>query len=350
MAKLPQRYTPDVNERIIENASRILAEAAAGPPRKRPSRNTVLVLGGAGLLASVLVFGGRTSPGEASGAVAFDRSSLISADATGTAARAGDFAPPRPLPTPAVVPEPAPEPSPRRVTVPRPSQATRPRRSETLAPRRFEEVVASTESITIDAVEEGGEAVLYDGAVEEAPVLQVPAAPRTLAAGTRLPVVLSHAVVTGPAPAPVTVSVEVDTGPIAADSILNGEAFAVEETDRVQIVVRSVVKDGRSVEIEGIVLAQDELGVPGKVIRKGSKAKTVAGRAVGAVGGAVSALSFGLLGGDTDVANLAVSELARQAGSDAVRWAQGFSVSTKAVRVEAGTRAIVFLRKDVVFP
>lgn len=270
---LPQRYTPDVNERIIENASRILAEAASGPPRRRLSRTTVFVVAGSALLVSVLVFGGRTGPSNRSGAVAFDRSSLISDAATGTSTRALDFAPPHPVETPLVVPD-----------VP-PSAPTPAKASDMLEPARPHRAVSRSESpppipgggeelVAVDALSMGDEAVLYDSATDETSVPLADPPPRTLAAGTRIPIVLSHAIVTGPATAPVSATVEVELGPIPAGSVLNGEAFAVEESDRAQVVFRSVVSGGRSVEIEGVTLSQEELGIPGKVIRKGSKGLT----------------------------------------------------------------------------
>jgi len=102
---LPSRYTPEVNDRIINEAARILAEAAAsGKPRQRPTLAIAAVLLPVVVLSGLAVLDLGDAPG--GGAVASDRSSVISAEATGTGAKARDFLNAGPPQKPAPFPEP----------------------------------------------------------------------------------------------------------------------------------------------------------------------------------------------------------------------------------------------------
>ena len=74
------------------------------------------------------------------------------------------------------------------------------------------------------------------------------------------------------------------------------------------------------------------------------------GRVLGALGGAASTLSFGLLGPRPDLADLTAAELAQQAGRDVQGVSRQWSVSDKAVRLEAGTRGVLYLRADLKLP
>src|SRR5262249_2477982 len=100
--------------------------------------------------------------------------------------------------------------------------------------------------------------------------------------GTRLDAVLDQPVTTGAALAPATAKLAKDVHvgdrlAIPSGAILIGEAFSTQQDDRVQVVFTAFVKEGKTVPFEGWALQEGEMGIRGKVIRKGSKVKRGAG-------------------------------------------------------------------------
>lgn len=83
--------------------------------------------------------------------------------------------------------------------------------------------------------------------------------PPVLNVGTRIRAVIREPVVTSPGGTPVTafVAEDVVSGDrvaLAAGARLIGDAFAIEEDDRVQVVFTVVVSDGRTLPVSGVVL------------------------------------------------------------------------------------------------
>lgn len=344
---LPSRYTPEVNDRIIQEAGRILAQAAAsGKPRSTPRAAAAAVL------LPVVVLGGVVlhdlGKGGDPGRVAFDRSSVISADATGTGARASDFAPRQPkqampLPTGAPAAPPAAAPMPVRRARSAPNT---PRGEIDIATKRQD--VALAEEVLFDEADPAAFALVVNAPTEAPP-------PRLLSVGTRIPVVFQEPLITGSTPVPATarvaVPVEVEGRvTLPGGTTVIGEAFAVAESDRVQVAFTTVLLEGRSVPLQGLALAGDGgLGVPGKVLKKG-KGRGAAGRLLGVLGSAANAASLGLLGGERGLHETAAVELAQGLTHDMQSWANRFSFSDKVVRVPAGTNALVYLRADLTLP
>lgn len=355
MALLPSRYTPETNERIIREAARILAGAATpGRPPRRPRAALAAVLFPAVTIVG-LGFLERDDP-HGSG-VPFDRSSVISADVTGTTAKLQDFlyaqgGTEKPRFAEAV--EPHAEVSPTsHVRFSATDSASRPR------PTARTDYRASSAKTTDDV---GATEVVFDENATpfREPVSPPPApaasSPSLINVGTRIPVILTHDVVTGTGPAPVSARVESDA---MADSgvalpkgaLVVGEGFSIDESDRVQVVFSALVVKGKTVALQGLALGvDDDLGLPGKVVRKTSKGRGGAGRALGALGGAASTLSFGLLGPKPALVDLTAAELAQQASRDVQAVSRQWSLSDKVVRLAAGTRGIVYLRADLQLP
>src|SRR5260370_1108767 len=122
--------------------------------------------------------------------------------------------------------------------------------------------------------------------------------PLVINIGTRSEAVLSNPVITGAALAPATARLANDVYvgdrlAMPAGTVLVGEGFATQQDDRAQVVFTAMVKDGKTIQLEGWALQEGETGIHAKLVRKGSKAKKGAGTVLGA---AASALSFGLGG------------------------------------------------------
>jgi hypothetical protein len=199
--------------------------------------------------------------------------------------------------------------------------------------------------------------VLVSQAEVDAALAAAPPAPSpeklTLNIGTRFPVRLVTTATTGAAAG--VCSAETVADVVVGDNValpkgtrLEGLAFATRENDRAQIVFRALVLDGKTVSLQGIVIGKDgEFGVKGKVVRKASKLKHVAGRVTGAVADAAMWGSIGagtLAGGDYGILDQLTSGAARDLNVLEQQWTR----SDKAVRVAAGTAAEVYLRGDVV--
>jgi hypothetical protein len=345
---LPSRYTPEVNDRIINEAARILAEAASsGKPRQRPT------LAIAAVLFAVVVLGGLAAldfgDGQGGGGVAFDRSSVISADATGTGAKARDFLAAR---APQVFAPSSPQVSPNPVvaSVQRPGPRVARAGSKTAPP------IGAAEGET--PASSPDEEVLFDSGSNFVAVVPAaePRAPIVLNVGARIPIVLAEPLTTGATSVPLNARVASDVMvgsrvALAAGSPVIGEGFAVHENDRVQAVLAAVVVDRRTLPLQGLVLGGDgELGLAGKVLKKGAKTKGAAGRILGVLGSAANAASLGLFATKPGLAEAAAVELTQDATRSLDRLGERWSLSNKVVRVPAGTTAYVYLRSDLELP
>jgi hypothetical protein len=167
--------------------------------------------------------------------------------------------------------------------------------------------------------------------------------------GTRVEALLTEPVVTGAALAPATAQLvnDVMVGDqiaIPAGTLLVGEGFATQQDDRAQVVFSAIVKDGKTVQFEGWALQQGEVGVKGKVIKKGSKGKGGAGTLLGA---AATGLSFGLSGAVPGAGGAALSSLGNSAASDLIGLGRDWRRTDKVVRVEKGVPITVYIRRDL---
>jgi hypothetical protein len=167
--------------------------------------------------------------------------------------------------------------------------------------------------------------------------------------GTRIDAVLTDPVITGAAFAPATAKVTADVYAgdrlaIAAGTVLVGEAFAAEQHDRAQVVFTAIVRNGKTVPFEGWALQEGEMGLPAKVLRKGSKAGKGAGAVLGA---AASALTYGLAGAAGGPEGAALASLGNSAAQDLTGVARDWRRSNKVLRVESGVLVTVYIRRDL---
>jgi hypothetical protein len=174
-------------------------------------------------------------------------------------------------------------------------------------------------------------------------------APVTINVGTRFEAILTHPLVTGAAIAPATARVasDVHVGErlvIAAGTLLVGEAFAIQHNDRAQVVFSALIKAGKTVPFEGWTLQDGEMGVRGKVLREGSKAKK--GTSV-MLGAAASALTFGLVGARSGMEGAVLSSVRGSAAGELSSISRDLQPSDKVLRVEADVRVTVYVRRDV---
>src|SRR5262245_909458 len=344
---LPSRYTPEVNDRIINEAARILASAAAsGKPKRRPASAIAV------LLVPLAVVGGLVAtegPGVPGGTVAFDRASVIAAAATGTGARVRDFLAKGASGEPARPESTAASPSPgaerlkgsrfaavRAGRVPSPTPLSPGHDRRAAAPAEPDEVLFDSET--------GYAAVVPAEEQARAVVLNV---------GSRIPIVLAEALTTGATAVPFggRVASDVSVGTrvaLPAGASVIGEAFAVSDNDRVQAVLAAVVVNGRTLPLQGLVLGTDGgLGLPGKVLSKGSKSKGATRRALALLGSAANAASLGMFASKPGIGGAAALELAQDASHGLDHLAQRWSPSDKVVRVPAGSSAFIYLRSDL---
>jgi hypothetical protein len=333
---LPSRWQEILRREAAANVGTVLAQAREQPDPRRVPRWTMpaLVVG----VASVSLLGllGRTDA-KGRGNLPFDRSTVISTRTAGLGASAEDLAPratPSPLlaaladPTPALA---SPRPEPRR--------AIRRDMSAPACPEcdKRRAALAHMEASSIP------EPSPSPSAVPEKPL------PLVINIGTRIQAVLTDPVVTGAALAPATAKLANDVlvgdrVAIPAGTVLVGEGFATQQDDRAQVVFSAVVKDGKTLQFEGWALQEGEIGVKGKVVRKGSKGRSGAGTVLGA---AASALTFGLSGAVPGAGGAALSSLGNTAANDMVGLGRDWRRSDKVVRVEAGVPVTVYIRRDL---
>lgn len=287
--------------------------------------------------------------------VPYGRGTVISTESAGVGATLADLSPPSPpaeaqneapapQPTPSEEPTPEPAPSPRVAAARlRPARATLGTAPPSLAPEWEEE---PTELLREEA----------DLLLTPEPGASPSTAPRPRSAvlniGTRLTVVVEHPVTTSPAGSQVSARLRDDVirdGAVlvARGTPVEGLAFATDDDDRVQMAFRALIAEGKTVPLRGVALGEDGApGVPGKVVRKGSRGKSGVGRVLGAVG---RVASFGLLGGD-NVAEDMANDVLRSAGRDLGDVERRWRSSDKVLRLAKGATVTVYLESDVTLP
>ncbi len=173
-------------------------------------------------------------------------------------------------------------------------------------------------------------------------------APLVINVGTRIPALLTDPVITGAALAPVTAKLAQDVlvgdrVALPAGARLVGEAFATEDGDRVQVVFSSVVVNGTTHRIEGWALQDGEVGLKGRVLKKGSKGKKGAASLLGA---AATGLTYGVAGAIAGAPGAALTSLGTSVANDMQGLGREWRYSDKVVRIEAGAATVIYLRRD----
>jgi len=343
---LPSRWQEILRREAAANVGTVLAQARDQPDPRRVPRWTVpsLVVGLAS--ASLLSVMGRTEP-SGRGSVPFDRSTVISTRSAGFGASAEDLAP---RPMPAAIPMPSPD-----ASAPAPPQRQprpEPRRAERGADRL---PAACPDCDKRRAAHQFNVSTLPESELAPEPPPSVPPSPPekplplVINIGTRIEAVLSNPVITGAALAPATARLANDVYvgdrlAMPAGTVLVGEGFATQQDDRAQVVFTAMVKDGKTIQLEGWALQEGETGIHAKLVRKGSKAKKGAGTVLGA---AASALSFGLGGAVSGPEGAALASLGNTAANDLVGLGRDWRRTDKVLRVEAGVPITVYIRRDV---
>jgi hypothetical protein len=339
-SNLPSRWQEILRREAADNVGQVLAQARNQPPPRRLPRWTVPAAAVAVGSFSLLNLLG-SSEAKSGGSVPFDRSAVISTRTAGLGANAEDLAPakkaidatPTTAPTPAPTPPALELPARKRLAPSTPKPA---RRSSDYEKRQIAEKPPEPEPTP---------------ATPEPPPVTLPPKPPPVVVnvGTRLQAILTDPVITGAALAPATAKLAADffVGDrlvIPEGTPLVGEGFATQQDDRVQVVFSAFVREGKTLQFEGWALQNSEMGIAGKLIRKGSKVKSGSGTVLGA---AASALTFGLAGAAGGPAGAAFSNLGSTVGSDLNRLGRDWRLSDKAVRVEAGVPIIVYVRRDL---
>lgn len=199
-------------------------------------------------------------------------------------------------------------------------------------------------------------AVIFSEEDNDSSVIVPPAealAPIVVNVGERLVGKLAYPVITGGGAVPATLTVVDDLvagGRIAvpAGSRLVGQAFATTANDRVQLVVNAVVIDGRTVPMSAVAFDEDnQIGVAGKVLKKGGGLKGAGGHAVSIFS---KVLSFGagqMLPGADGLLGAAAGNAVSEANAGLAQAASQWVLSTKVVEVAAGKRVIIYLAGDL---
>lgn len=338
---LPSRWQEILRREAAENVGNVLAQAKDQPDPRRVPRWTVptLVVG----VASVSLFsinGGTQATGN--GSVPFDRSTVISTRTAGLGASAEDLAP---RSAPSTAPTTAPDPL---SVLDKPVQE----RPEPRPPARSKK--AGRACPDCDRRRATAMADVLSTPPQEPETPPSPPAPEKPPAiviniGSRIAAVLTDPVVTGAALAPATAKLANDVYvgdrlAIPAGAMLVGEAFATQQDDRAQVVFSAIVRDGKTTQFEGWALQDGEIGIKGKLVRKGSKTKRGAGTVLGA---AASALTYGLAGVGSGAERAAIGALGGTAANDLIGLSRDWRQSDKVVRVPAGLAITVYIRRDL---
>ncbi len=336
---LPSRWQEILRREAAANVGTVLAQAKQQPDPYRVPRWTMpAVVVGVASVSLLSILGGSEVKGK--GTLPFDRSTVISTRTAGLGASAEDLAP-RAVPTPPSMPSPDDPPVAAlhdRRELPEPKRAQRRERPAASCPecdKRRAAMFPPDQAL----------------APEPSPIPSPPEkpAPLVINIGTRVQAVLTEPVVTGAALAPATAKLVSDVlvgdrVAIPAGTTLVGEGFATQQDDRAQVVFSAIVKDGKTLQLEGWALQEGEIGVKGKVVRKGSKGKSGAGTLLGA---AASGLTFGLSGAVPGAGGAALSSLGSAAASDLIGLGRDWRRTDKVVRVEAGVPITVYIRRDL---
>jgi hypothetical protein len=356
-SQLPSRYEQVLNKRFAE-AMDTLRRSPSTPTTGTARRPWWLIAGS--IVAGLAVTTMRLFPTITRSSVPFAASNTV--QVMGLSQGAGEFLPlaaPPPPPAASLESVPTPKPVGTRVA----GVVTRADESrfgialpDTLA--SVEETDAGTVAY-LRAAPKVEEAVLFDDETEPNLTIAVDHEQdqprRVVNLGSRVPATLVYPVRTGPAPVPVTARIneEVRVGDhtaIKAGSLLVGSAIATRESDRVQMAFSALVQDGLTVRFQGVALGADgEMGVAGRLIRKGTTGRRWASRAAGAVG---AALSLDLARKTSGLTGTAARELASDVDRDfdyfERNWGEGRS--DKVVEAASGTAFLVSLGADLVVP
>jgi len=337
---LPSRWQEILRREAAENVGNVLAQAKDQPDPRRIPRWTVPALAvGLASVSLLSINGGTEATGK--GSVPFDRSTVISTRTAGLGASAEDLAPHR---EPSAAPDPVVEPSPA-------AAAQLPERAE---PRRPSRPASGNRARPDKERRRADLAEVLSTRPQEAESPPPPPAPEkppplVVNIGTRIAAVLTDPVVTGAALAPATAKLTSDIYvgdrlAVPSGTLLVGEAFATQQDDRAQVVFSAIVRDGKTIHLEGWALQDGEIGIRGKLVRKGSKTKRGAGTVLGA---AASALTFGLAGVGSGPERAALASLGNTAANDLIGLGRDWRQSDKVVRVPAGVPIIVYIRRDL---
>lgn len=195
-----------------------------------------------------------------------------------------------------------------------------------------------------------------DPAAPAAAATPSPPQPTIVNMGTRLQARLESGVRTGATLTPVTAVLTADMRSgerviLPAGARVVGSAFATTGDDRVQVVWRALVVNGRTVPFEGETLADDgTLGLVGKVIDRRGKGilRRIGSVALTAAGATVA---YGVPGSDS-VLGRAGDVAADQAGRQLERMGQQreWLQADKVVELRAGAPCVVYVSSDVVLP
>jgi hypothetical protein len=353
--QLPSRHTSVEMQQGVLRSAQLLARAQASGPQKTPA---LWKLMGAALPVAMLILVAtrdRASARASTSGVSFDRTQLVSAGLAGLKVSAQDLVDPSPSPQetalPALQSQPPPSPSPRpwrRRGLPAPLDSPRPPSGSATIPERPACEACDRAKVAADRATE----TLYEAGYgldiavpEETPKTRI-------ALGTRIPAVLASPVTTSPEGAPVTAEVASDVVlggrvGIPAGSHLEGVAFGTESDDRARILLTAVVVGGRTVPLPAVALdSNSDLGLPGKVVSRGSKRKHGGGLLLRALGGAAG---YGL-GGSSGLAGAALSQLGGAFSQDLTNITRDWMISDKAVRVPAGTPLVAYVRSESEIP
>lgn len=333
---LPSRWQEILRREAAANVGTVLAQAREQPePRRVPRWTMPVLVVGVASVSLLSVLGGTDAKGR--GNLPFDRSTVISTRTAGLGASAEDLAP-RAAPSPPLAPLGDPSPAP---SSPPPRRSARRDKASSPACPDCDKRRAALARMEPPPAPEPSPSPL--ATPPEKPL------PLVINIGTRIQAVLTDPVVTGAALAPATAKLANDVLvgdrlAIPAGTVLVGEGFATQQDDRAQVVFSAIVKDGKTLQFEGWALQEGEIGVKGKVVRKGSKGKSGAGTVIGA---AASALTFGLSGAVPGAGGAALSSLGNTAANDLVGLGRDWRRSDKVVRVEAGVPVTVYIRRDL---
>jgi hypothetical protein len=337
---LPSRWQEILRQQAADSVGTVLAQARRQPePRRLPRWTAPTAVVVVGTLSLLSFLGSSEATGRS--ALPFDRSTLISTRTAGLGANAEDLAPPKKSAPPGAPIKADP------ILMPE-----RPLAAKREAPRTERQPAAAPRCIDCDKRQLASPSPDPELAAVPVPTPAVPEkpAPVVINVGTRLQAVLAEPLITGAAMAPASAKLAADlyVGDrlvIPEGTALVGEGFATQQDDRVQVVFSAFVREGKTLPLEAWALQDSEMGVKGKVLRKGSKGKKGAGTVLGA---AASALSFGLAGAAPGATGAALASLGSTASSDLSRLGRDWRWSDKAVRVEAGVPITVYVRRDLI--
>lgn len=356
LSRRAQQSVADENaraEELLQGGGRV----ARAAKHRRPALGKVLLALAAAGVVKLVFF---TAP-SARGTRPLNAVALASADGTGLGSSpVGFLTEPSPVSPPSGTPSPEPSASPDQARAAAPARP-RPVRGERGAPLPTARMPRAEPELPV-LLAAGGLEGQAEYSAEVGLDQPAPAAgaalppPAVVNMGTRLAARLEGGLRTGATLTPVTavLTAELRLGDrviLPVGGRLVGSAFATNGDDRVQLVWRAVVVNGRTVPFEGETLADDgTLGLVGKVIDRRGKGLL---RRIGSVAltAAGATIAYGVPGGD-GVLGRAGDVAADQAGRQLERMGQQreWIQADKVVELRAGTSCVVYVASDVVLP